>query len=118
MQTLILTTENESQTDLLIKLARELHIKVLLVPDKETAEKMALAQVAEASFAKDWNIQTGSTRFHAATNSIRHKSRRMGVTVARLENHSLPLRISSKRMFGNTKSIVVETGSPVMRFNN
>jgi len=58
-------------------------------------------------------IQTGSNKFHAATKSIRHRSRRTGVTVARLENHSFPLRISSVRIFGSTKSIVVVTGSPV-----
>jgi len=58
-------------------------------------------------------IQTGSSKFHAATKSIRHRSRRTGVTVARLENHNFPLRISSVRIFGKTKSIVVVTGSPV-----
>src|ERR1700722_15817418 len=37
-------------------------------------------------------IDTGKKkRFHAATKSIRHKSRRTGVTVVWLENHSLPL---------------------------
>jgi len=49
--------------------------------------------------------------FHAATKSIWHKSRRTGVTVARLEN-SFPLRSISVRRFGNTKSIVVVTASP------
>src|SRR5882757_3502693 len=37
-------------------------------------------------------IETGrKKRFHAATKSIRQRSRRTGVTVARLENHILPL---------------------------
>jgi hypothetical protein len=68
--------------------------------------------------AKALKIHTGSGTFHAATQSMRHKSRRTGVTVARLENHNFPLRISSNRMFGRTKSIVVVTGSPVIFFNN
>src|SRR6266403_645356 len=38
----------------------------------------------------------------------------VGVAVARLENHSFPLRSISVRRFGNTKSIVVVTGSPVI----
>jgi len=64
-------------------------------------------------FANIRKIQTGSSKFQAATKSIRQRSRRTGVTVARLENHSFPLRISSVRMFGKTKSMVVVTGSPV-----
>ncbi len=37
-------------------------------------------------------MDTGrKNRFHAATKSIRHRSRRTGVTVVWLENHSLPL---------------------------
>src|SRR5712664_3619431 len=37
-------------------------------------------------------IETGKKkRFHAATKSIRQRSRRTGVTVARLENHIFPL---------------------------
>ena len=64
-------------------------------------------------------IETGrKKRFHAATKSIRHKSRCTGVTVARLENHSFPLRSSSVRIFGSTKSIVVVTGSPVIFLSN
>src|SRR6266478_6028546 len=63
--------------------------------------------------------QTGKKkRFHAATKSMRHRSRRTGATVARLENHIFPLRSSSVRIFGNTKSIVVVTGSPVIFFSN
>src|ERR1700675_1601436 len=52
------------------------------------------------------------TRFHAATKSMRHKSRRTGVTVARLENHKCPLRISSSRILGKTKTIIVVVASP------
>jgi len=63
--------------------------------------------------AKIRKIQTGKSKFQAATKSIRQRSLRTGVTVARLENHSFPLRISSVRIFGKTKSIVVVTGSPV-----
>src|SRR5207245_11705105 len=64
--------------------------------------------------ANGQNRKTGNCRFHAATKSIRHRSRRTGVTVARLENHSFPLRSISVRKFGNTKSIIVVTGSPVI----
>src|SRR6266404_102297 len=65
------------------------------------------------------NKNTGKKgKFHADTKSIRHKSCRTGVTVARLENHSFPLCISSSRIFGKTKSIVVVTPSPVIRFSN
>src|SRR6266852_6507473 len=63
--------------------------------------------------AKGRKIATGKGKFHAATKSIRHKSRRTGVTVARLENHSFPLRSISVRRFASTKSIVVVTLSPV-----
>src|SRR5215472_2667852 len=70
-------------------------------------------------FANGRKRKTGSRgKFHAATKSIRQRSRRMGVTVARLENHSFPLRSISVRRFGNTKSIVVVTGSPVIFFSN
>src|SRR5260221_5562035 len=60
---------------------------------------------------------TGSGTSHAAKKSTRLKSRRTGVTVVKLENHSFPLRISSVRIFGSTKSIVVATGAPVIFFN-
>ena len=63
-------------------------------------------------------METGNGKFHAATKSIRHKSRRTGVTVARLENHSFPLRSISVRIFGSTKSIVVVTVSPVIFASN
>ena len=49
---------------------------------------------------------------------MRQRSRRTGVTVARLENHSFPLWSISVRKFGSTKSIVVVTGSPVIFFSN
>jgi len=69
-------------------------------------------------FAKMRKIETGNGKFHAATKSIRHRSRRTGVTVARLENHSFPLRSISVRTFGSTKSIVVVTVSPVIFASN
>src|SRR5215471_21863484 len=69
-------------------------------------------------FANIRKIVTGSGRFHAATKSMRHRSRRTGVTVVKLENHSFPLRISSVRILGSTKSMVVVTGAPVFFFNH
>jgi len=56
MQTLLVTTENETQTDLLVRLAKELHLKIEIVED-ETAEKKALLQLAEHSFAEEWNSE-------------------------------------------------------------
>src|ERR1700761_8863813 len=56
--------------------------------------------------------------FPAAQKSSRHKSRRIGVTVARLENHAFPQRICSKRILGNTKSITVVTGALYSAFSN
>src|SRR5262249_10594335 len=69
-------------------------------------------------FANGRNAKTGSGKFHAATKSIRHRSRRTGVTVARLENHIFPLRSISVRRFGSTKSIVVVTLSPVIHLSS
>ena len=69
-------------------------------------------------FANIRKMVMGSGTFQAARKSIRHRSRLTGVTVVKLENHSFPLRISSVRMFGSTKSIVVVTGAPVIFFNN
>src|ERR1017187_9691785 len=46
-------------------------------------------------------------RFQAATTSMRHWLRVMGVTVVRLENQYLPARMTSERRLGSTKSMVV-----------
>jgi hypothetical protein len=53
MKTLVFTEANETQTDLLVKLARELHIKVEIMDD-EKMETKALLKLAEKSFAKEW----------------------------------------------------------------
>src|SRR5258706_11022889 len=45
--------------------------------------------------------------FQAATTSMRHCSRVMGVTVVSDENQYFPARMVSVRTFGNTKSMVV-----------
>jgi hypothetical protein len=54
MKTLILHTENESQTNSVVKLAHSLHIKVEIVDDKDS-ERQVLLKLAESSFAKEWN---------------------------------------------------------------
>ncbi len=54
MKTLLVTTESDAQTDLLIRLAEELHLKFEIV-DAGDAEKKALLKLAESSFAKEWN---------------------------------------------------------------
>ena len=54
MKTLIFTKANETQTDLLVKLAKELHIKVEVM-DEDEKERKALLKLAETSFAEDWN---------------------------------------------------------------
>src|SRR5271154_1438902 len=54
--------------------------------------------------------------FHAAQKSRRQRFWRMGVTVVRLVSPYRLARITSNRWFGNTKSIVVVAGSPVMSF--
>ena len=53
MKTLVFTEANETQTDLLVKLAKELHIKVEVMDD-EKMERKALLKLAEKSFAKEW----------------------------------------------------------------
>ena len=73
--------------------------------------RQLLSLSARYVFANARKIVTGSGTFHAATKSIRLKSRRTGVTVVKLENHNFPLRISSVRIFGKIKSIVVITGA-------
>jgi hypothetical protein len=54
MKTLIFTKASETQTDLLVKLAEELHIKVEVMDD-EDVERRTLLKLAETSFAKEWN---------------------------------------------------------------
>src|SRR5207245_761555 len=46
---------------------------------------------------------TQGKMFHAATKSMRQRSRRIGVTVARLENQYGPKRISSKSMLSSAE---------------
>src|SRR4051812_31502141 len=55
---------------------------------------------------------TKRNRFHADDTSMRQRSRVMGVTVVRLENQYFPARITSVRMFGRIKSMVVVMLSP------
>src|SRR6516162_4024014 len=45
--------------------------------------------------------------FHAATTSMRHWLRVIGVTVVRLENQYFPARMVSHRILGSVKSMVV-----------
>ena len=54
MQTVIIETENSNQLDLLLRLAKELHLKTE-VAESEKAEKIILSKMAETAFAKDWN---------------------------------------------------------------
>ena len=54
--TVILTPQNDSQRDLLIKLAQELHIKIEVVDD-DSAEKRAMLKLSETSFAKEWDSE-------------------------------------------------------------
>lgn len=54
MQKIVLTTHNESQTLLLMQLAKELHLKVELIGD-DADEHHALMRLAEKSFAKEWD---------------------------------------------------------------
>jgi len=56
MKTLILHTENDTQTNSVVKLARSLHIKVEVVDDKD-AERQVVLKLAESSFAKEWNSE-------------------------------------------------------------
>jgi hypothetical protein len=55
MQTLILRIDNEAQADILIKLAKELHIKIDVIDSEIEAEKKSMLTIANSSFAKDWN---------------------------------------------------------------
>ena len=54
--TLVITPINESQKDLLIKLANELNIKVEVLDDDSMNIK-GLMKIAESSFAKEWNSE-------------------------------------------------------------
>jgi hypothetical protein len=54
MRTLVFTDANETQTDLLVKLAKELHLKVEVMDD-EKMEGKTLLKLAETSFGKEWN---------------------------------------------------------------
>jgi len=54
MKTLIFTKANEAQTDLLVKLAKELHI-VVEVMDEDEIERKALLKLSETSFGEEWN---------------------------------------------------------------
>ena len=51
--TLVMTPLNDSQKDLLIRLAEELHIKVEVIDDTGVDTKNLL-KLAETSFAKEW----------------------------------------------------------------
>lgn len=53
MKTLILHTENDTQTKSVVNLANSLHIKVEVVED----EREVLLKLAESSFAKEWNSE-------------------------------------------------------------
>ena len=54
MQTLVIKTENANQVEILLRLAKEMHIEVELT-DSESTEKKAILKLAETSFAKDWD---------------------------------------------------------------
>jgi hypothetical protein len=54
--TLVLTQLNDSQKDLLIKLAQELHIKIEVLDD-EDREQRALLKLSEQSFAEEWDSE-------------------------------------------------------------
>jgi energy-converting hydrogenase A subunit M len=54
--TVILSPQNDSQRDLLVKLAQELHIKIEVLDDV-LAEKRALDKLSESSFAKEWGSE-------------------------------------------------------------
>lgn len=53
MKTLILHTENDTQTKSVVNLANSLHIKIEVVDD----EREALLKLAESSFAEEWNSE-------------------------------------------------------------
>ena len=56
MQTLVIKTENINQLDILMRLAKELHLNAEIT-DSESLEKKALLKLAESSFGKDWNSE-------------------------------------------------------------
>ena len=56
MKTLILHTENDSQTNSIVKLATTLQIEVEVIDEKDT-ERQVLLGLAEASFTKEWDSQ-------------------------------------------------------------
>ena len=56
MQTLVIKTENANQVEILLRLAKEMHIQVELT-DSESTEKHAILKLAETSFAKDWDSE-------------------------------------------------------------
>src|SRR5882762_3373363 len=62
---------------------------------------------ANTNFSSSGPNGTQRKRFHAATTSMRHWLRVMGVTVVRLENQYFPARIVSQRILGRVKSMVV-----------
>lgn len=57
MQTLILQSNSASQQDLLLRQAKEIHIKAKLIEDDISIEKIASAKLSESSFAKEWNSE-------------------------------------------------------------
>ena len=61
----------------------------------------------KTNFSRSGTKGTQRNRFQAATTSMRHWVRVIGVTVVRLENQYFPARMVSVRMFGRTKSMVV-----------
>ena len=56
MQTLVIKTENLNQLDILMRLAKELHLNAELT-DSESLEKKAILKLAESSFSKDWSSE-------------------------------------------------------------
>ena len=56
MKTLILHTENDTQTKSVVSFANSLHIKYEVMDDADT-ERKVLLKLAETSFAKDWNSE-------------------------------------------------------------
>ena len=56
MKTLILHTENDAQTNSIVKLATSLQIEVEVMDEKD-AESRVLLRLAESSFAKEWDSE-------------------------------------------------------------
>jgi hypothetical protein len=54
--TLVMTPINDSQKDLLLKLAHELNIKVEVL-DEESMDMKSLMKLSESSFAKEWDSE-------------------------------------------------------------